>query len=170
MKIVFSDISPEGICRIVKDCGWSKTSGVVFRQPPEADLSLFLTDEVTVELKGRLNAIIDSQCSRCGCDTFFEVDESFHYTFRLEKDGVHQLEEMECRDEDIETVYIEKPEISIDGILREQLILSIPEKLVCNNKCKGICQGCGALLNTEQCNCDDSLDDSPFAVLKHLKK
>ncbi len=170
MKIVFSDIVPGGIRRIIRDNGWSKGSGVEFKQPPEADISLLLTDEVSVELKGKLNAIIDGQCSRCGCATFCEVDEEFYYTFRLEKDGTHDLEELECRDEDIETVYLDNPEISIDEILLEQLILSIPEKLLCGKQCKGICPGCGALLNIEQCNCDDNVANSPFAVLKNLKK
>lgn len=170
MRIVFSDILPGGIHRIIRDSGWSKASGVVFQQPPLADLSLFLTDEVTVDLKGKLNAILNAQCSRCGCATFYEVEELFNYTFRLEKDGTHDLEDLECRDEDIETAYLDKPEISIDEILLEQLILSIPEKVLCSKQCKGICPGCGALLNTEKCNCDDTHANSPFAVLKHLKK
>jgi uncharacterized protein len=170
MKIVFSDIMPGGIRRVIKDSGWAKDSGVEFQQPPEVSLSLILADEVTAELKGELNAIIDAQCSRCGCTTFFEVDEKFNYTFRLGKDGRHDVEDLECREEDIETVYLDKPEISIDEILLEQLILSIPEKLLCSKQCKGICPGCGALLTTEQCRCDANLTDSPFAVLKHLKK
>ena len=170
MKIVFSDIQPGGLHRIVRDSGWSKNSGVEFRQLPEAELTLLLTDEVTVELQGKLSAIINAQCSRCGCATFSEVDETFNYTFRLEKDSAHDLEELECRDEDIETVYIDTPEISLDEILLEQLILAIPEKQLCSKQCKGICSGCGALLNTEQCRCDTNFVDSPFAVLKHLKK
>lgn len=170
MKIAFSDILPGGIRRIIRDSGWSKDSGVEFQQPPEVELSLLLLDEVTVDLTGKLNAIIEAQCSRCGCATFSEVDEDFFYTFRLGKDSTHDLEELECGDEDIETVYIDKPEISIDEILLEQLILSIPEKLLCTKQCRGICPGCGALLNSEQCNCDIDLTDSPFAVLKHLKK
>ena len=170
MKIVFSDIAPEGIHRIIKESGWAKSSGVLFRQSPQADMSLYLIDEITAELKGELKAILDIPCSRCGCQTSYEVDEIFSYTFRVEKDGAHDLEELECRDEDIETVYLEKSEIIIDEILLEQLILSIPEKLLCSKECKGICPGCGASLNTEQCNCDDDLSDSPFAVLKHLKK
>jgi uncharacterized metal-binding protein YceD (DUF177 family) len=127
MKIVFSEITPGGIRRIIRDSDWSKPSGVVFQRPPEAELFFFLIDEVSVELKGKLNAIIVGQCSRCGCATFSEVDENFYYTFRLEKDSAHELEELECRDEDVETVYLDKPEISIDEILLEQLILSIPE-------------------------------------------
>ena len=127
-------------------------------------------DDVTAMLKGSLNAVIDSLCSRCGCAISFEVDEIFDYTFRLEKDKAHALEEIECSDEDIETVHLDKPEVSIDEVLLEQLILSIPEKLLCSKNCKGICPGCGVLLNTEQCTCDDGLVDSPFAVLKHLKK
>jgi uncharacterized protein len=170
MKIAFSEIMSGGTHRVIRDSGWSNSSGVMFKQAPKADLFFLLTDDLTVELKGTLSAIIDAQCSRCGCTTFSEVDETFYYTFRLEEDGTHELEELECRDEDIETVYLDRPEILIDEILLEQLILSIPEKLLCSEQCKGICPGCGALLNTEQCKCDDNLADSPFAVLKHLKK
>ena len=170
MKIIFSDIPPEGIQITLKDTGWSSDSGVEFKQSPWADITLLLTDKVTAVLEGNLKATINIPCSRCGNMTLQTVDEKFSYTFRLGEEQSHDLEELECSNEDIETLYLEKPEVNIDEVLREQLILSIPDKTLCSRKCKGICPGCGAQLNDERCSCDEDFTDSPFAALKKLKK
>lgn len=170
MKVVFNDIPPGGIQSRLKDSGWSAGSDVQFKQSPWADITLILTDKVTAVLEGNLKATANVPCSRCGNMTLYAVDEKFTYTFRLGEEQNIGLEELECSNEDIETVYLNKPEVNIDEVLREQLILSVPEKILCSKSCKGICSGCGAQLNDELCRCEDDFTDSPFAALKKLKK
>ncbi|MFN2353051.1 MAG: DUF177 domain-containing protein [Desulfopila sp.] len=171
MKIAFGDIPLRGLQRIIKDDGWSAGSGLVFVHGPEADIVLSLLDDgAAVALDGRLQAIVDALCSRCGCELAHSVDEEFRYTFRCGQDRARYHEDLQCSDEDIETVYLDTPEIDTDEILLEQLILSMPEKLLCKKQCKGVCHKCGAQLNNEPCSCAEDYSDSPFAVLQKLKK
>jgi uncharacterized protein len=98
------------------------------------------------------------------------VDQSFNYTFRLGEDSSLFQKDMECSDEDWDTVYIEEPAIDVKEVLVEQLILSVPEKLLCSEQCRGLCPQCGISLNSGKCSCAEDRSNSPFAVLKHLKK
>ena len=170
ITVSFQDIALGGVCRVIKDGGWSADSGLVFQQKPEAVLTLHLQNENTVTLNGSLEAIVDSLCCRCGSATSFVVCEKFDYIFKLEQDQTLILEDVEFQSDDIESVYVAKPEIKLEEVLREQLLLAIPEKLLCDQNCQGICQSCGALLSAEKCSCAEDMVDSPFAVLKRLKK
>lgn len=170
ITVSFGDIAPGGVRRVIKDNGWASDSGLAFLQRPEAEVTLYLQNAHTVTLHGKLEATVDSLCYRCGSTISFGVCERFDYIFKHEQDATHFIEEVEFQTSDIEMVYLDRPEIDLEGILLEQLVLAIPEKLLCKKNCQGICQGCGALLNTEKCSCADQQIDSPFAVLKKLKK
>jgi len=43
--------------------------------------------------------------------------------------------------------------IDLGEEIRQEIILSNPGKVLCSKDCKGICPGCGANLNIEQCKC-----------------
>ena len=170
ITLSFGDIVPGGVHRSIKDAGWSSDLGLVFQKKPEAEVTIHLQNETTATLRGSLVAVVDSFCSRCGVVTSMTLQEKFYYIIKVGQDQTHFLEDVECPSDDIETIYVDKPEIHLEEILREQLLLAFPEKLLCDPKCQGICQGCGVLLNNDDCSCDDTKVDSPFAVLKHLKK
>jgi len=43
--------------------------------------------------------------------------------------------------------------IFLDDDIREELILSYPQKILCRPGCQGLCVRCGADLNREKCKC-----------------
>ena len=43
--------------------------------------------------------------------------------------------------------------LEIDADVREEILLNFSMKVLCKSDCKGLCQGCGADLNLEQCRC-----------------
>ena len=43
--------------------------------------------------------------------------------------------------------------IDIGEDIRQEMILSIPQRVLCSKDCKGICVGCGVNLNIEACKC-----------------
>ena len=59
--------------------------------------------------------------------------------------------------------------IDLDPIVREQLLLSMPEYPVCDEQCKGLCPVCGANLNDRECGCDRHVPDPRWAGLKNVK-
>ena len=58
--------------------------------------------------------------------------------------------------------------IDLGEILREEVLLAMPMKAVCDEGCKGICSGCGAELNDEECRCEPEIDER-WAALGALK-
>lgn len=43
--------------------------------------------------------------------------------------------------------------IDVGEDIRQELILNIPQRVLCSKECKGICAGCGINLNIETCKC-----------------
>lgn len=43
--------------------------------------------------------------------------------------------------------------IDVGEDIRQEMILAIPQRVLCSKDCKGICAGCGANLNIEKCKC-----------------
>lgn len=46
--------------------------------------------------------------------------------------------------------------IDITAPLQEEVLLFLPEKLVCKEECRGLCPSCGQNLNARECGCDRS--------------
>lgn len=44
-------------------------------------------------------------------------------------------------------------EVDLDEPLREAALLGLPQKLLCDESCRGLCLRCGANLNLETCGC-----------------
>ena len=59
--------------------------------------------------------------------------------------------------------------VDLEAIIREQIILMVPLKPLCQEDCRGLCPICGANFNRETCSCQVEKSDSPFAQLAKLK-
>ena len=58
--------------------------------------------------------------------------------------------------------------LELDGIVIDEVVLSLPTAPLCEKDCRGICSGCGVHLNAEACKCVDEDRQSPFSVLSKL--
>ena len=121
-------------------------------------------------LKGELIGCLQGLCGRCGVSVESEIVSRFEYVVTDKKEESSDLQEVECLEDDINTLYLCKPEIDTDEILREQAYLESPVRILCSESCSGICQGCGAQLNSENCRCTADYSDSPFAILGKINK
>lgn len=168
MKVSFSEITAEGLHKVIENCGSFAEPGIVVKVKPVADVTLVLVNENTVKLNGTIRAVMDLSCARCGQPVAFELYADYYYIFRLGEDSSLIQKDVECSDEDYCVVYLDEPTIDIEEVLQEQLTLSIPDKLLCSEDCKGLCHKCGALLAADSCSCVEKNSDSPFAILKKL--
>lgn len=71
---------------------------------------------------------------------------------------------MENQEETI--VYYAGDELDLTEDIISTIILSLPMKPLCNEKCKGLCPKCGTNHNKEECNCIVEDIDPRFAILK----
>jgi len=44
-------------------------------------------------------------------------------------------------------------EVDLGEEVRQEVILNLPTKILCDKECKGLCPNCGGNLNNEKCRC-----------------
>ena len=64
--------------------------------------------------------------------------------------------------------FVEEYELDLDALVTEELQMSWPTKILCDEDCKGICKKCGKNLNDENCECDDFVPDVRLANLMDI--
>jgi uncharacterized protein len=170
MKVTFAQISAGNTQYSIKDTEWFPAEEFALRQLHHAEIDLLKKDNETIVLKGKMLASVEFFCDRCGEPFDSSLTADFFYIFKTGQDASLHLQEIECSEEDCTTVYLDEPVINIGEILREQVLLATPVRRICNEGCRGLCPGCGENLAQTACRCSPGRSDSPFAVLKNLKK
>ena len=54
--------------------------------------------------------------------------------------------------------------------VREQIMLAVPEFVICRETCRGLCPRCGTNLNESDCGCSEPQVDGRWAALKRLSE
>ncbi|MBT9332065.1 YceD family protein [Paracidobacterium acidisoli] len=65
--------------------------------------------------------------------------------------------------------YYQDGSLLLEDVLREQVLLSLPARTLCQPDCKGLCPRCGRNLNTETCTCDTAPADPRWSALSDLR-
>lgn len=101
--------------------------------------------------RGKLETRLEMICMRCAEAVQRDFAETFDLYFEIEG-----RENVDATDE-----------------IRETMLLSYPEKFLCAENCKGLCQQCGHNLNTGPCSCASEMSggkENPFGKLKDWGK
>lgn len=133
MKVVVSEIPRHGL--LLEETGTGESldierDDIRFSDPVVIKAAVFREyDHVKIELdvSGRIKFF----CARC-----------------LEK-GARAI------DKKIELVEpaAQRKEIDLTQIVREEIILDYPARMLCRDDCKGLCRVCGTNLNKHECGC-----------------
>ncbi len=121
-----------------------------------------------VQIKGWLHTVLELQCCRCLEDFSYPLTSQIDVTLFPEK-GVVQEEDVELEAEDLKTGFFTGEEVDLSGLIREQIILAVPYRTLCQDECRGLCPQCGKNLNEGDCTCERKADPSAFDALKNLK-
>jgi len=107
-------------------------------------------------------------CARCVEPVEHALARSFDLLYRpigVDANGAeHAISTSET-----EIGYYNGDGLVLEDVLREQVLLSLPEKTLCRADCKGLCPGCGRNLNTEQCSCESTEADPRWSALSDLR-
>jgi uncharacterized protein len=80
--------------------------------------------------------------------------------------AVDELFQQHPRHED--AIEITGDQIDLAPLVREFVLLDLPEAPLCKDDCAGICPSCGIDRNVTTCDCDTSVADPRWAGLKNL--
>lgn len=121
-----------------------------------------------IRLDGRFAAQFELACARCLEPVVQKVDRSFDLLYRpLGVDAGR--DESSVTGTESEISYYGGEGILLEDVLREQVLLALPLKVICRQDCKGLCPQCGANLNAAQCSCSEAPDDPRWTALKDLR-
>ena len=82
----------------------------------------------------------------------------------------------ELTEEELSVSVFDGQALDVDEIVKEQILLAVPTRMLCREDCKGICPECGADRNTGECELRSTIRDANcrlpktcWAALKNLK-
>jgi uncharacterized protein len=142
--------------------------GAEFRQT--APLKLKATAELLeteIRIQGHLTTRLEASCDRCLGPVEIPVSRDFDLFYRPLQ-SIAKEEEIEVPEDEMEVGFYSGDGIELADVAIEQVILSMPMKVICTAECRGLCPVCKVNRNLTPCDCATSKrsDDSPFAALQ----
>lgn len=129
----------------------------------DAEVTLSAVDG-GIEVSGRVSAPYTGSCRRCGQGVAGRVvaDVRELYRPRTGRDRSNDMDE--------ETYELGVDHLDLAPLVRDAVVLELPVAPLCRTDCAGLCDRCGADLNTEPCGCDRAPVDDRWAVLDVLRE
>jgi len=109
------------------------------------------------------------ECDRCLKPVELPVNADFTLEYISDSD-YESSEVAELTEDEMSVSVFDGSAIDVDEIVKEQILLAVPTRMLCREDCKGICPECGADRNTGECNCVKNDIDPRWAALKNLTK
>jgi uncharacterized protein len=120
-----------------------------------------------IRVRARYDGTFELQCARCVEPVQIPLKGNFDLIFRPQEADADAAERAITLDE-TEIGYYEKSGLLLEDVVREQVLLSLPGRALCQPDCKGLCPRCGQNLNQALCSCDDTPADPRWNALAGL--
>ncbi len=129
------------------------------RLVPDTDIEVELVCESMsdgIVVRGKISATFHGECRRC----------LMSLVGRIEVD-VHELYQVTITDPD--AFLIEGDIVDLAPMVRETVLLELPDAPLCRPDCAGLCPTCGQDLNSGSCSCPTDGVDTRWSVLDALR-
>jgi uncharacterized protein len=121
-----------------------------------------------IRIKGELSTCLELPCARCLEQVKQDIQRNFELLYRpLGADAGR--EELSVTAAEAEVGYYQGEGVLLEDVLREQILLEVPLKVICREDCKGLCAHCGKNLNEGSCSCAEPIEDPRWAALKEIR-
>jgi len=127
------------------------------------------SSRAVIQIVGTIRGTVQVFCDRCLKSFDCPIQTSFNICM-LPVPTDLQEHDLELEEDELNENYYVEPSIDLKQIVREQIILDLPLKMVCAEDCAGLCYKCGANLNESSCQCDPGERDPRWSMLLELKK
>jgi uncharacterized protein len=120
-----------------------------------------------IRLRASYKGQFEVLCARCVDPVPVPLTGSFDLIFRP-ADADAESGERAITVDETEIGYYEESGLLLEDVVREQVLLSLPNRTLCTPDCKGLCPSCGQNLNSASCNCDKAAADPRWNALAGL--
>jgi uncharacterized protein len=115
-------------------------------------------------LKAEIETAGTFECDRCLSEFEAPLSGSYRMYYVVEEGGHENTDPAE-----IQIIPPGSSVIDISDDVRQTILLSVPLKLLCSERCEGLCPQCGRNLNTDPCSCSDTITDSRWEKLRLMQ-
>ena len=120
-----------------------------------------------VFVNGHIETRAQVECDRCLQQVELPVNADFALEYITGSD-YESSEAAELTEAEMSVSVFDGEAIDVDEIVKEQILLAVPTRMLCREDCKGICPECGTDRNTGECNCVTDDIDPRWAALKNF--
>ncbi|NLP14729.1 MAG: DUF177 domain-containing protein [Clostridium sp.] len=112
-----------------------------------------------IKLDGRLTVEYSTNCSRClkDIESMVNID--------IQEDFVG-----ENSDKTDEQYTYQGKYVDLEKVIKDNIILNLPVRQICDDECRGFCPKCGVDLNSSKCECHSDETDPRLEALKDFFK
>ncbi len=136
---------------------------ITLREPVRLEMDARPVGE-GVLVRGRVQLLVELECRRCVTAVPHRIDEEIDLLY----EDLEEEEEAELAGE-VYPLPRRGDDLDLRPALREQILLHVPEFVLCNDACRGLCPQCGTDLNEGSCDCIPEERSSPWDALKNVK-
>jgi len=122
-----------------------------------------------IRMAGELSVQIEIPCARCLEPIARDLNRKFDLLYRPQGSDAGR-EELSVTAAEAEIGYYRGEGLLLEDVLREQVLLALPLRVICREDCKGLCPHCGQNLNWGQCNCAEPQEDPRWSALKDIRE
>ena len=117
-----------------------------------------------IRVRAKLAGSFELLCARCLKPVSTPLAADFDLIFR--PGGVDaEAGEHAITEDETEIGYYETSGLPLEDVVREQVLLTLPGRVLCSEDCKGLCPHCGTDRNAGECACGESVGDSRWRAL-----
>jgi uncharacterized protein len=120
-----------------------------------------------VRVRGKVNARAELDCDRCLTSVIVTVETEFDVAYIPSPD--RSLGNGELQADDMRQSVFDGEAIDVDELVREQVLLALPSRALCDEECKGLCPVCGKNRNIDACECGAAEVDPRWTALEKLR-
>lgn len=133
----------------------------VIRKSP-VSLMVVNTGNRRLEITGDVELTFQIPCARCLTPVEYAIP------LHIERTVDMKLTEEEREKSEEESNFMEGEQLNPEALVRNELLVNWPIRVLCKEDCKGICSRCGANLNIQTCDCDTTGLDPRMAAIKDI--
>ena len=127
----------------------------ILRKSP-LSITVEYVEERKLQITGKAEFLFSIPCDRCLTPVETPLTVDFARKVSL--------------DDQEETNYIDGYTLDVDQLVRNEILIGWPTKILCGEDCKGICSVCGQNLNEGTCDCEDTSLDPRMSVIRDVFK
>jgi uncharacterized protein len=124
-----------------------------------------------IRVVGGFSTQVELKCARCLEPVPMALEGKFDLLYRpLSVQVQGGSDEVAISEADTEIGFYQGEGLALEDVLKEQVLLTVPSKALCQEDCKGLCPHCGQNLNTGSCSCAEKRTDPRWNALAELRE